>query len=267
MSSSSDRGHGRLLLDEPAAGVARLTISNPDKRGALDEAILAGFVSTLQGLDARCVVVTGERGNFSAGFDFDALASRLTSGDADGLASDPLAAALESIEHFPYPTLAALDGHALGGGLEVALACDVRLAAAGATFGMPPSKLGVVYSHTGIRRFIETVGPARTRELFLCGRRIDAGTAQAWGLVNWVCEPDALEGEAVGLGAELAAAAPLAQVGNKRVIGAVAAAGGPLSPELERELRELRRAAFASEDLREALHAFTERRPPRWQGR
>src|SRR5207248_1908830 len=160
---------------------------------------------------------------------------------------------VDAIEAYPYPTLAVLNGHAIGGGLELALSCDLRIAAGTIALGMPPAKLGLVYSHTGIRKFIDAIGAPRTRELFLVGRRIDARTARAWGLVNSVAEAGRLAEEAIEMAAEIAANAPLAQLGNKRVIAAVLAAQATLDPETERELIELRRACFSSEDFREGV--------------
>jgi enoyl-CoA hydratase/carnithine racemase len=256
---------GRLHLDEPAPGVARLRISNPGKSGALDHAILDGFARTVPELDARCLIVTGHDDTFSAGYDIGDLPDSVFADEAEKLVAHPFAAAIDAIEAYPYPTLAALNGHAIGGGLEVALACDLRIAAGTIALGMPPAKLGLVYSHTGIRKFIDVIGAARTRELFLVGRRIDARTARAWGLVNAVAEDVATE--ALDWARELAGNAPLAQRGNKRVIRAVLEAEAQLDPEVERELIELRRACFSSEDFREGVRAFAEKRPPRWQGR
>ena len=274
MSSSNPPGDrepgsgGRLLVDEPAPDVVRLTISNPDKRGALDHAILDAFTSTLADLDARCLIVTGEKTTFSAGYDLgDLRGGGRFADEADRLVANPFAAALDALEAYPYPTLAALNGHAIGGGLELALACDLRIAAGTIALGMPPAKLGLIYSHTGIRKFIDTIGAPRTRELFLVGRRIDARTAREWGLVNALAEDGRLADEALDLAKEIAANAPLAQRGNKRVIGAVLSARGEMDAEVERELIELRRACFASEDFREGVRAFAEKRPPRWQGR
>jgi enoyl-CoA hydratase/carnithine racemase len=256
-----------LLVDEPASGVARLTISNPAKRGALDHAILDGFSEVLPRLDARCVVVTGEGPIFSAGYDIGHLPTDVLADEAERLVAHPFAAALDALDGYPYPTIAALNGHAIGGGLELALACDLRTAASTVTFAMPPARLGLVYSHTGLRKFIEIIGAARTRELFLLGRRIDAATAREWGLVNAVTDPGALTADALALAVGLAAGAPLAQRGNKRVIRAVLEAEGRLAPDIERELIELRRACFASEDFREGVRAFAEKREPNWQGR
>lgn len=273
MSSSSaggdtaGAGGGRLLVDEPAAGVARLTISNPERRGALDHAILDAFAVTLPSLDARCVLIAGEGRIFSAGYDLGVLPDEVLAEEADKLVAHPFAAALDAIEAYPYPTLAVLGGLAIGGGLELALACDLRIAASTAQLGMPPAKLGLVYSHTGIRRFIDTIGAAHTRELFLIGRRIEAETARSWGLVNAIVEPDRLDQEALELAAEMAANAPVAQRGNKRVIRAVLDQRSSLEPEVEAEVLGLRRASLASDDFREAVRAFAEKRQPRWRGR
>jgi enoyl-CoA hydratase/carnithine racemase len=258
---------GKLLVDEPAPGVARLRISNPEKRGALDHAILDGFASTMPRLEARCVIITGEGSTFSAGYDIGDLPDSVFADEAEKLVAHPFAAAIDAIEDYPYPTVAALNGHTIGGGLELALSCDLRIAAATIALGMPPAKLGLVYSHTGIRKFIDAIGAPRTRELFLVGRRIDARIAREWGLVNSLSEPERLTDEVLELATEMAANAPLAQTGNKRVIRAVLEAQAKLDPELERELIELRRACFSSEDFREGVRAFAEKRPPDWRGR
>ena len=268
MSSSSTRVGGRLLVDEPAPGVTRLTISNPAKRGALDHAILDGFAATLPELDARCVIITGERTTFSAGYDIGDLRGDGCSPTRPS-GSWPTRSRPRSTRsrRIPYPTFAALNGHTIGGGLELALACDLRIAAGTIALGMPPAKLGLVYSHTGIRKFIDTIGAPRTRELFLIGRRIDARTARDWGLVNAIAADGRLAEEALELATEIASNAPLAESGNKRVIRAVLAAQGALDPETERELIELRRACFQSEDFREGVRAFAEKRPAEWRGR
>jgi enoyl-CoA hydratase/carnithine racemase len=250
--------------------VARLTISNPGKRGALDHEILDAFATTLPKLDARCVIITGQERIFSAGYDIGDLGGSgriLFADEAERLVANPFTAAIDAIEAYPFPTLGALNGHAIGGGLELALSCDLRIAAEEIKLGMPPAKLGLVYSHTGIRRFIDTIGAPRTRQLFLVGSPIDATTALAWGLVNEVVAPDELGARALALAAEVAANAPLAQSGNKRVIRAVLDARGELDPEVERELLGLRRACFSSEDFREGVRAFAAKRPPEWKGR
>jgi len=264
---SSNRADGQLLIDEPAPHVVRLVISNPGKRGALDRAILDRFATTMPELDARCVIITGEERTFSAGYDIGDLPDSVLADEAEKLVAHPFEAAIDAIDAYPYPTVAALNGHAIGGGLELAVSCDLRIAASPIKLAMPPAKLGLVYSHTGIRKFIDTIGAPRTRELFLRGNRIDAGTAQLWGLVNEVVEPERLSDAAISLARELAGNAPLAQLGNKRVIRSVLDARAALHPAVEGELLELRQACFSSEDFREGVRAFAEKRSARWQGR
>ncbi|MFL5816053.1 MAG: enoyl-CoA hydratase/isomerase family protein [Conexibacter sp.] len=256
---------GTIHVEEPAPGVALLTISNPDKRNALDRTLLESLRFALERLDARCVVLTGEGRAFCAGYDIEEL---LGEGYDEGEeAAHPFAAALAAIEAYPYPVLAALNGATIGGGLELAIACDLRIAAETVQLGMPPAKLGVVYATAGLNRFLTTIGGARTRELFLTGRRIDAPTAERWGLVNEVVEAEALPGAALALAQEIAANAPLSLRGNKAGIRALVAARGALDPVVADVLDAERRTAFDSEDLREGLRAFGEKRAPRWLGR
>lgn len=255
---------GTLRIEEPAPDVALLTISNPEKRGALDRPLLESLVAALGRLDARCVVLTGEGRAFCAGYDIEEL---MREGYDDGAeAAHPFPAALSAIEAYPYPVLAAMNGYAIGGGLELAMACDLRIAADTIQLGMPPVKLGVVYGHPGLTRFMSAIGAARTRELFLTGRRIDASTAERWALVNEVVEAESLAATVLERAGEIAANAPLSLRGNKAAIRALVAAGGVLDPQTAAALEVERRAAFESEDLREGLQAFGEKRPPRWQG-
>jgi enoyl-CoA hydratase/carnithine racemase len=263
---------GKLLVDEPAPSVVRLTISNPAKRNALDHPILDAITATLAELSsaqsqARCLVVTGAHGMFSAGYDIGEIPDAEFEERAEQLVAHPFTEAIDALEAFPYPTLAALPGHTIGGGLELALACDLRVAQDQIKLGMPPAKLGLVYSHTGLRRFLDAIGASRTRELFLLGRYVDASTALSWGLVNRVASAGELEALTLELATELAGNAPLSQAGNKRVIAELLRAEGALREQVEEELIELRRASFASEDMREGMRAFAEKRPPRWRGR
>jgi enoyl-CoA hydratase/carnithine racemase len=258
---------GEVLVDEPADGVVRLTISHPEKRNALDQAILDRLTELLTTLDARCVVITGTQGMFSSGYDIGDIPEDVFAVEAEKLVAHPFTTAIQALEAYPYATVAALSGHTIGGGLEIALSCDLRVAHDGILLGMPPAKLGLVYSHTGLRKFLDAIGEPHTRELFLLGRNVDAATALRWGLVNRVVPESQLEELTLELAEELAANAPLSVSGNKRVLRELLRSGAALDADVERELIALRQACFASEDLREGVRAFAEKRPARWRGR
>jgi enoyl-CoA hydratase/carnithine racemase len=255
----------KLVLDHPAEGVARLTISNPDRRGALDHEILDALAGYARTLEAHCLVIRGSGQVFSAGYDIGNLGEQSFEESAERLVAHPFNDAIEALEAYEYPVLAALNGHAIGGGLELALTCDIRVAARGIRLGMPPAKLGLIYSHTGLRRFIDVCGVANTAELFYVGRNVDAERAERMGLVNELVEPEELEERVLDLAAEIASGAPLSLAGNKRAIRALRAR--PLPEHVERELVELRESCFRSEDFREGVRAFAEKRKPLWRGR
>jgi enoyl-CoA hydratase/carnithine racemase len=258
---------GKLRLDHPADHVARLTIDNPAKRNALDHEILDAFATALPEVEARCLLVTATGPVFSAGYDIGNLPRDEFADRAEALVAHPFHAAIEALDAFPFPAVAALNGHAIGGGLELALSCDLRIASEEAKVGMPPARLGLVYSHTGLRKFVDAIGVPRTKELFFTARNIPARTALQWGLVNEVVAPDELADRAVAYAARIAALAPLSLEGNKRTLRELLAAEGELDPEVERELVALREACFHSEDFFEGVRAFAEKRPPQWRGR
>jgi enoyl-CoA hydratase/carnithine racemase len=262
-----DLAGGKLRLDHPADHVARLTIDNPSKRNALDHEILDAFAATLPELDARCLLVTAAGPVFSAGYDIGNLPRDEFADRAEALVAHPFHAAIEALDAYPFPSVAALNGHAIGGGLELALSCDLRIASEEAKMGMPPARLGLVYSHTGLRKFIDAIGVPRTKDLFFTARNVPARTALQWGLVNEVVAPDALAERAVAYAAQIAGHAPLSLQGNKRTLRELLHAEGELDPEVVRELVALREACFHSEDFFEGVRAFAEKRAPRWQGR
>jgi enoyl-CoA hydratase/carnithine racemase len=217
------------------------------------------------GIETRCVIVTGAGEMFSAGYDIGDIPEESFERDAEALVAHPFHAAMEAVSAHPFPVLAAINGHCLGGGLELAVRCDLRICAARAKLGMPPARLGLIYGHTGLRRFIDVIGVARTKELFLVGRNLDAERAERIGLVNDVVDPGEIEPASVELATRIAANAPLAARGNKRAIETLASFPR-LTPEQEAELVALRESCFSSEDFREGVRAFAEKRDPRWKG-
>jgi enoyl-CoA hydratase/carnithine racemase len=132
---------------------------------------------------------------------------------------------------------------------------------------MPPAKLGLIYSHTGLQKFIEVCGVANTSELFFVGSNVDVDRGYEMGLVNAVVEPDELEQTGLDMATEIGANAPLSLAGNKRAIRALRTHPGRLPEELEKELVELRESCFRSEDFREGVQAFAEKRKPQWKSR
>ncbi len=258
---------GKLRRDEPAPHVVRLTIDNPAKRNALDHDVLDALAAVLPGLEARCLILAGAGRVFSAGYDIGALPRERFAEEAAALIAHPFHAAVAALDAVPFPVVAAVSGHALGGGLELALSCDLRVCSTEARLGMPPARLGLVYSHTGLRKFIDAIGAPRTRELFFTARNVSAQEALAWGLVGELVAPAGVAARAVEVAAGIAANAPLSLRGNKRVIGALLAAEGDVDAATEAELVALREACFRTDDFREGVRAFGQKRTPRWSGR
>jgi enoyl-CoA hydratase/carnithine racemase len=260
----------KLLLDHPAEAVARLTLNRPDSRNALDHEMLNAIAAAMpaldRGIEVRCVLLTGTGGIFSAGYDIGGFSEDEFEMEAESLVAHPFAKGLDAIAAHPWPVLCGINGHTLGGALELTLCCDLRVCARSAKLGMPPAKLGLIYGHSGLQRFIDAIGVARTKELFLTGRNVSAEHAERIGLVNEVVDDGELERAAVELAAEIAANAPLSMKGNKHAINTLNSYSR-LTPEQERELIELRESCFASEDFREGVAAFAEKRKPNWRGR
>lgn len=254
---AEDRGLVRVLV-----------VENPAKRNALDFQALEELEEACARAAAdgvRCVLLRGAGDEaFSAGFDLAEMARTSRRGDRPDEAVERTADAIAAL---PCPTVAFLNGFAFGGGFELAVTCDLRVAKAGVKLAMTPAKLGVVYPEGGLRRFADLVGSARARELFFVGRAIDAETALAWGLVNRVAPAASAEADALALADEIAANAPLAVRGMKRILRLLEATHERSLADGERdEIAALRRRAFESADLREGRLAWEERRPPRFRG-
>jgi len=257
---------GTIRLERQGA-VATLTFDRPRALNALDVAALRQLARAVRDVrrDAgvRALVVTGagERA-FSAGAD---IASMATMSVAQGHAFSRLGhEVLARLEGLTIPVVAALNGVALGGGLELALACDLLVAAETARLGQPEINLGLIPGFGGTQRLVRRVGQARARELVYLGHAISAEEALRIGLVNRVVPPARLAEEAARLAAELAAKAPLALAQAKRATAL--AADVDLATGCRFEI-EAFAVAFAAEDRVEGLTAFLDKRPPVWKGR
>ncbi len=252
--------------------IVRLVIDRPARGNSLDAPLLEAVERALgeaERAGARAAILTGEgEKSFSTGYDIEALVAELSSGrSVQDLEGHPLERALRAIDGSALPVIAAVNGAAFGAAFEIATACDFRLAVASARFVMPPARLGLLYSHTGLARFLHVVGLPATKRIFLAAEPVDAGAALALGLVQAVLEDRAaLDAGALALARRLAANAPLAVAATKRVLHRHLLPPR-LSPEEEREIADLRGVLFASQDLAEGLAAALEKREPRFEGR
>lgn len=242
-----------ISLDLPAEGVARLTIDNVARRNALNWPMLDALAETIPSLRARCLIVRGAGTTFCSGYDLASFDPHEPfEPQAERLVAHPRMPALDVLAAAPMPTIAAIEGYAIGGGLELAAVCDFRVATRESRFAMPPASLGIVYSHRGIERLMDLVGVARTREMLLLGRTVDADTAARWDLVNEVVEDADLEATTLDLAGRVASLPRSAVAGNKRVVGTLLDARRRLDRQAEEELLELRRRSFSAPELRAA---------------
>jgi enoyl-CoA hydratase len=243
-------------------GVA--TIDRTERRNALDAEHCDQLRDALDAhRDLLAVVVTGAGSAFCAGAD---LGTRFS--DGGGRGADTFRPAfelvLDAIVDFPAPVIAAIHGPAIGAGMQLAVACDIRVAGPDARLAIPGGRLGILLSPTNISRLAVLVGQGAARDFLLAGRSVDAHEATTIGLVQRVADdPLAAAGE---LAEEIATLAPLTVQGHKRALNLVAAAAA-LGPEARAEIDALERAAFASHDLEEGMAAFAEKRTPRFEGR
>jgi len=263
-----------LLLVEREGNICTLTINRPERRNSLNPEILLKLGDTLTSLkeegEIRAVVIrgVGEQA-FSSGYDIGRMGGGGGGGaqqEETGPRRNPLQYGMDSVLDYPYPVIAMIYGYAVGAGLELAVTCDLRVAAENARLGITPAKLGVVYSHTGIQKFVNLVGIAHTKELFYTGRLIDAQRAKERGLVDYVVPAQELASVTYDLAREIAENAPLSVSGVKIMISKLLS-HQKLSPEDEAELRELQARGMRSEDLREGQRAFMEKRTPKFVGR
>jgi enoyl-CoA hydratase len=262
---------GRIVVTRDGDGkVATVTIANPGKKNALNLKLLAELRSAFESLapeDVRCIVLRGEgREAFCAGYDITAIPAG-GSGEAQVLLSaNPFDDMVRAVESFPAPVIAMLNGFAFGGGLELAVACDIRVSSDQAVFGMTPARLGIIYRPAGLMRFVNTIGLPATKELFYTARKVSARRAADLALVNRICPPEELEQVTYELAREVAGNAPLSIRGTKRILALCMAFRG-LPPGEAEEAEELIRRCMESADLAEGKKAFLEKRKPAFLGR
>ena len=257
------------LIVEVEGGVLKIILNRPEKRNLLTPEMLRELKSVLQSLQddgsVRCVIIRGAGDtSFSSGYDIGSIGKddmmRNYSGD------NPLPKAVKAIEDFPYPVIAMMNGHAFGAGLEIAATCDLRVAVDNCLFGMPPARLGVIYSYMGVRRFLNLIGPGYTKELFLTGKPVDSRRAESIGLVNFVVPSPELEKITYEIAREITENAPLSLKALKAMTN-IWQRNQVISVEDEDLLKQMTLGVQESEDYQEGQRSFAEKRKPVFKGK
>lgn len=248
-----------------------IVLNRPEKRNAINLELFKAFDAAIAAANRtpgiRAVLIRGEGESFSSGIDVSTLLGLTQTHGPNWQQrmrsiTDEFQGVLNRLERLELPTIALLHGHCLGLAFELALACDIRVAAEGTALGLPETLLGMIPDVGGTTRLARLIGPARAKELIFTGRRIDAATAEQWGIVNYMVPRAELVGKGEALAAEIALAAPLAVGMAKRVIDGLA--------DLDRGLMLegwAQSQLFATEDFMEGAQAFMMRRPPQFKGR
>ena len=262
----------RPLLIQKKHNVVTLTLNRPEKKNSLSPELVKIMLQTLKELSTddsmRVVVIrgSGEKA-FCAGYDIRSLPTKRDNDVAEKMQElSPVELLFKSIVSYPYPTIAMINGAAFGAGCELAVCCDIRIGADDISIGMPPAKLGLVYPWSGLQRFIQTIGDQNTREIFFAGRTYKGNRLKALGLLNYLVPAGALESFTYQMASEIAANAPLALKGIKRILNLLSPSE-LLGNGHQKEAESIAEAAFLSEDLKEGQLAFFEKRKPKFKGR
>lgn len=255
-----------FILAEKRDSVAILTISRPDALNALSSEVLGELSEAFEALqkddDVRVIIITGEGRAFVAGADVAEMADlTMVEGRAFGNIGQAL---FRRIEKSEKPTIAAINGFALGGGLELAMCCDIRIASETAVMGQPEVGLGIIPGFSGTQRLTQIVGRGRAAQMILTAENISAAEALSYGLVNRVTPPEELMDAALAMAGAIASKAPLA------VRWANSAIKRGMEVDLESGIAmeaDLFGMCFATEDQKEGMHAFLERRKAEFRGK
>ncbi|MDJ1131079.1 enoyl-CoA hydratase/isomerase family protein [Streptomyces iconiensis] len=246
------------LLTTRDDGVATVTIHHPAKRNAMTPDMWHRLPALLQDLAAdagvRALVLTGAEGTFCAGADISALRAPADGGPAQAQQGMAVAAE-EALAAFPKPTLAAVRGYCVGGGCQLAAACDLRFASEDALFGITPAKLGIVYAASSTERLVRLVGPSAAKYLLFSGELIDAARALRTGLVDEVHPGDGLQGRVEDFARRLTTRSALTQAAAKEF------ADGRTGPD---RIAHWQRESAACAEAAEGVTAFLERRAPQF---
>ena len=258
----------QLIIDK-SDGVGRITFDNQARRNALTYEMWCGLPVVLEDFandDAvRVIVLSGAGGKaFSAGADISEFAKKRSGEDDVAIYDDAVGKATDALTNARKPLIAKIDGFCVGGGLGVAMCCDLRIAAADSRFAVPAAKLGLGYKLKGLKILVDQVGPSAAKEIFFTGRQFDAEEALQMGLVNRVLPVNELAAYVDEYAATIAGNAPLTVLAAKTVVDEI------LKNPDERDLDLCRKVVddcFASDDYKEGRQAFMEKRIPQFKGR
>jgi enoyl-CoA hydratase/carnithine racemase len=245
-----------------ADDVATITLNRPDKRNALNEAMWAGLADAVKRADAmpeaKIIVVRGAGGHFAAGADISEFAVVYASRERSADYSRTVASGVSAIAQAAKPVIAMIEGSCVGGGMAIALACDLRLAAATAKCGITPAKLGIVYAFGDTKRLVDAVGPSKAKDILFTGRIMDAAEAHAIGLVDEVHATNTLENVVATKCATIAGNSQWSVRGSKEMIRLIMAGAAAETRETTGKFLD----AVEQADFREGRAAFMEKRTP-----
>ncbi|WP_298180009.1 enoyl-CoA hydratase-related protein [Saccharomonospora sp.] len=245
--------------------IARLTFDRPKKMNAITHGMWSAIPDVVAAVEAdpgvKVLVLSGAGAHFSAGADIGEFRALRSTAEGAATYDEAVTAAVRALTTMRKPSVAMIRGNCIGGGSQLAVACDFRFAAADARFGITPAKLGIVYDFLSTRQLVALVGPAHARYLLLSAQLVDAGRAREMGLVNEVVDPDRLEESTTEFIRTLCSRSQTAIRGMNEITQRILAGQWESDAEVER----IRSDAVCSDDYAEGVAAFLERRPPRFE--
>jgi enoyl-CoA hydratase len=256
------------LFGRRDGAVGHLVFNNPAKLNAVSLDMWDSFVAILKDFDVdpeiRCLMVSGAGGKaFVSGADISKFESERATKEAVHTYNTAVDRMYRGISELPKPTIAMIRGYCIGGGLGLAVSCDIRICSDSSRFALPAAKLGLGYGYSGMKRFCDTVGPAVMREIFYTARQYDAATALRWGLVNHALPDAEVEAFVMEMAETIAANAPLTVGAVKQI--SLEILKDPADRDLAR-CERLVQACFESKDYVEGRRAFMEKRKPEFVG-